>query len=57
MHDINNWESLVVPFAETVCKMSDHSSRILGKIDDLQLKILYPSYWKNTPTKVMAKFR
>ncbi|XP_020030081.2 E3 ISG15--protein ligase HERC5 isoform X1 [Castor canadensis] len=29
MHDINNWESLVVPFAETVCKMSDHSSRIL----------------------------
>ncbi|XP_008579308.1 PREDICTED: E3 ISG15--protein ligase HERC5 [Galeopterus variegatus] len=29
MHDSNNWESLVVPFAKAVCKMSDQSSRIL----------------------------
>ncbi|XP_006143351.2 E3 ISG15--protein ligase HERC5 [Tupaia chinensis] len=29
MHDSNNWESLVVPFAETICKMSDQSSGIL----------------------------
>ncbi|XP_037385436.1 E3 ISG15--protein ligase HERC5 isoform X1 [Talpa occidentalis] len=27
MHDSNNWESLVVPFAEAVCKMSEQSSR------------------------------
>nr|XP_015106001.1 E3 ISG15--protein ligase HERC5 isoform X1 [Vicugna pacos] len=29
MHDYNNWESLVVPFAEAVWKMSDQSSRVL----------------------------
>uniref|UniRef100_A0A8C5YY71 HECT and RLD domain containing E3 ubiquitin protein ligase 5 n=1 Tax=Marmota marmota marmota TaxID=9994 RepID=A0A8C5YY71_MARMA len=29
MHDFNNWESLVVPFAETICKMSDQSLGIL----------------------------
>ncbi|XP_030879668.1 probable E3 ubiquitin-protein ligase HERC6 isoform X3 [Leptonychotes weddellii] len=29
MHDSRNWKSLVVPFAEAVCKMSDRSSRIL----------------------------
>ncbi|KAM6177235.1 LOW QUALITY PROTEIN: E3 ISG15--protein ligase HERC5 [Erethizon dorsatum] len=29
MHDFNNWESLVVPFAETICKMSDQSSGVL----------------------------
>ncbi|KAB1282266.1 E3 ISG15--protein ligase HERC5 [Camelus dromedarius] len=29
MHDYNNWESLVVPFAEAVCKMSGQSSRVL----------------------------
>nr|XP_036877066.1 E3 ISG15--protein ligase HERC5 [Manis javanica] len=31
MHDYNNWESLVVPFAEALCKMSDHSSGIMEK--------------------------
>ncbi|KAF7480265.1 Hypothetical predicted protein [Marmota monax] len=31
MHDFNNWESLVVPFAETICKMSDQSLGILEK--------------------------
>ncbi|KAG8511650.1 E3 ISG15--protein ligase HERC5 [Galemys pyrenaicus] len=29
MHDSNNWESLVVPFAEAVCKMNEQSSRDL----------------------------
>jgi len=29
MHDSRNWKSLVVPFAEAVCKMSDRSSRLL----------------------------
>ncbi|XP_045647665.1 probable E3 ubiquitin-protein ligase HERC6 [Ursus americanus] len=29
MHDSGNWRSLVVPFAEAVCKMSDRSSRVL----------------------------
>ncbi|XP_057584375.1 E3 ISG15--protein ligase HERC5 isoform X2 [Hippopotamus amphibius kiboko] len=29
MHDCNNWESLVVPFAEAVCKMSAQSSEVL----------------------------
>ncbi|KAK2490179.1 hypothetical protein MC885_007775, partial [Smutsia gigantea] len=29
MHEYNNWESLVVPFAEALCKMSDHSSGIM----------------------------
>ncbi|XP_027453202.1 probable E3 ubiquitin-protein ligase HERC6 isoform X1 [Zalophus californianus] len=29
MHDSRNWKSLVVPFAEVVCKMSDRSSRVL----------------------------
>lgn len=41
MHDYNNWESLVVPFAEALCKMSDHSSGIMGKIHDLRLNMLY----------------
>ncbi|XP_037686165.1 probable E3 ubiquitin-protein ligase HERC6 isoform X2 [Choloepus didactylus] len=31
MHDFKNWESLVVPFAEAVCKMSDQSLRVLKK--------------------------
>ncbi|XP_037686168.1 E3 ISG15--protein ligase HERC5 isoform X2 [Choloepus didactylus] len=31
MYDSDNWESLVVPFAEAVCKMSDQSSEILEK--------------------------
>ncbi|XP_007949902.1 probable E3 ubiquitin-protein ligase HERC6 [Orycteropus afer afer] len=31
MHDPNNWESLVVPFAETVCKMSSQSLRVVRK--------------------------
>lgn len=44
MHDFNNWESLVVPFAEAVCKMNDKSSEALGKIDDLHLKILHHSH-------------
>ncbi|XP_036996961.2 E3 ISG15--protein ligase HERC5 [Artibeus jamaicensis] len=26
MHDCNNWENLVIPFAEAICKMSDKSS-------------------------------
>ncbi|KAK1345740.1 hypothetical protein QTO34_008204 [Cnephaeus nilssonii] len=29
MHDPKNWESLVVPFAQTVCTMSDRSLRVL----------------------------
>ncbi|XP_032962493.1 E3 ISG15--protein ligase HERC5 isoform X1 [Rhinolophus ferrumequinum] len=29
MHDFNNWKSLVVPFAEAVCKMSDKSSGVM----------------------------
>lgn len=29
MHDFNNWESLVVPFAVAVCKISDKSSGYL----------------------------
>ncbi|XP_039074362.1 E3 ISG15--protein ligase HERC5 isoform X2 [Hyaena hyaena] len=29
MHDYNNWESLVVPFAEAVCSMSNQSLGIL----------------------------
>ncbi|XP_066137078.1 probable E3 ubiquitin-protein ligase HERC6 isoform X2 [Saccopteryx bilineata] len=29
MHDCRNWESLVVPFAEAVCKMSDRSLQVL----------------------------
>ncbi|XP_062964682.1 probable E3 ubiquitin-protein ligase HERC6 isoform X2 [Cynocephalus volans] len=31
MHDSNNWESLVVPFAEAVSKMSDKSLPVLKK--------------------------
>lgn len=58
MHDFNNWESLVVPFAEAVCKMSDKSSGVLGKIKDLHLKILHhPFSGKDMPSKVMAKLR
>lgn len=38
MHDCNNWESLVVPFAETLYKMRGQSSEVLGKIDGLHLK-------------------
>ncbi|XP_045854008.1 probable E3 ubiquitin-protein ligase HERC6 isoform X1 [Meles meles] len=29
MHDSRNWLSLVVPFAEAVCKMKDRTSRVL----------------------------
>ncbi|XP_070470422.1 E3 ISG15--protein ligase HERC5 [Equus przewalskii] len=29
MHDYNNWESLVVPFAEAICKMSNQSLGVL----------------------------
>ncbi|XP_065763629.1 E3 ISG15--protein ligase HERC5 isoform X3 [Muntiacus reevesi] len=29
MHDSNNWESLVVPFAEAVCKVNDQMSGVL----------------------------
>uniref|UniRef100_G1PK48 HECT and RLD domain containing E3 ubiquitin protein ligase 5 n=2 Tax=Myotis lucifugus TaxID=59463 RepID=G1PK48_MYOLU len=29
MHDYNNWESLVVPFAEAICEMNDKSSEAL----------------------------
>ncbi|XP_040093813.1 E3 ISG15--protein ligase HERC5 isoform X2 [Oryx dammah] len=29
MHDSNNWESLVVPFAEAVYKMNDQKSRVM----------------------------
>ncbi|XP_006043315.3 E3 ISG15--protein ligase HERC5 isoform X1 [Bubalus bubalis] len=29
MHDSNNWESLVVPFAEAICKMNDQMSGVL----------------------------
>uniref|UniRef100_A0A8C4LX42 HECT and RLD domain containing E3 ubiquitin protein ligase 5 n=1 Tax=Equus asinus asinus TaxID=83772 RepID=A0A8C4LX42_EQUAS len=29
MHDYNNWESLVVPFAEAICKMSNQSLEVL----------------------------
>lgn len=39
MHDYNNWESLVVPFAEVLYKMRGQSSEVLGKIDGLRLKI------------------
>ena len=39
MHDSNNWESLVVPFAEAICKMNDQMSGVLGKMDVLHLKI------------------
>ncbi|XP_058151609.1 probable E3 ubiquitin-protein ligase HERC6 [Dasypus novemcinctus] len=31
MHDPKNWETLVVPFAEAVCKMSDRSLQVLKK--------------------------
>ncbi|XP_076998998.1 E3 ISG15--protein ligase HERC5 [Tamandua tetradactyla] len=31
MHDSSNWESLVVPFAEAVCKMSGQASGVLEK--------------------------
>ncbi|XP_023409026.1 probable E3 ubiquitin-protein ligase HERC6 isoform X2 [Loxodonta africana] len=31
MQDSRNWESLVVPFAEAVCKMSDQSLQVLKK--------------------------
>uniref|UniRef100_A0A452E1S6 HECT and RLD domain containing E3 ubiquitin protein ligase 5 n=1 Tax=Capra hircus TaxID=9925 RepID=A0A452E1S6_CAPHI len=31
MHDSNNWESLVVPFAEAVNKMNNQMSRVLEK--------------------------
>ncbi|XP_058577919.1 probable E3 ubiquitin-protein ligase HERC6 isoform X2 [Neofelis nebulosa] len=31
MHDSKNWRSLVVPYAEAVCKMSDQSLRVLKK--------------------------
>ncbi|XP_047711475.1 probable E3 ubiquitin-protein ligase HERC6 isoform X4 [Prionailurus viverrinus] len=31
MHDSKNWRSLVVPYAEAVCKMSDRSLRVLKK--------------------------
>ena len=34
MHDYNNWESLVVPFAEAVCAMSNQSLGVLGKTED-----------------------
>ncbi|XP_013358205.1 PREDICTED: E3 ISG15--protein ligase HERC5-like [Chinchilla lanigera] len=29
MHDSNNWENLVIPFAQAVCNLNDRSSRIL----------------------------
>lgn len=38
MHDYNNWESLVVPFAEAICAMNDQSLRVLGKTDDLHFE-------------------
>ncbi|XP_021116719.1 E3 ISG15--protein ligase HERC5-like isoform X2 [Heterocephalus glaber] len=31
MHDSNNWRSLVIPFAQAVCKMSNKSSQVLKK--------------------------
>ncbi|XP_076999000.1 putative E3 ubiquitin-protein ligase HERC6 [Tamandua tetradactyla] len=31
MHDSENWASLVIPFAEAVCKMNDQSLRIMKK--------------------------
>ncbi|KFO20813.1 Putative E3 ubiquitin-protein ligase HERC6, partial [Fukomys damarensis] len=31
MHDSSNWRSLVIPFAQAVCKMSDKSSQVLKK--------------------------
>ena len=40
MHDSNNWESLVVPFAEAVNKMNNQMSRVLGKVKNgLHLRI------------------
>lgn len=43
MHDFNNWKSLVVPFAEAVCKMSDKSSGVLEE------------YWATLPESVFTK--
>lgn len=55
MHDDNNWESLVVPFAEAVGKMSDPSSGVLGKTDHLHLTAYGGPPRSHMPSKVTAK--
>lgn len=41
MHDYNNWESLVVPFAEAVCAMSDQS---LGVLEEYWASLQEPAF-------------
>lgn len=53
MHACNNWESLVIPFADAIYKLSDQSSMILGKIEDSLLEGLCPSnQWKAASSRV-----
>ncbi|XP_077925074.1 E3 ISG15--protein ligase HERC5 isoform X3 [Halichoerus grypus] len=41
MHDYNNWESLVVPFAEAVCAMSNQS---LGVLEEYWASLQEPAF-------------
>ncbi|XP_054447724.1 E3 ISG15--protein ligase HERC5 [Pteronotus mesoamericanus] len=43
MHDCNNWETLVVPFAEAVCKMSEKFS---GALEEYWASLQEPAFIK-----------
>ncbi|XP_058403470.1 E3 ISG15--protein ligase HERC5 [Diceros bicornis minor] len=57
MHDDKNWESLVVPFAEVICKMSDQS---LGVLEEYWASLQESSFHKLVQmfkTAVVAQLR
>ncbi|EHH26032.1 E3 ISG15--protein ligase HERC5 [Macaca mulatta] len=64
MHLSNNWESLVVPFAKVVCKMSDPSSLVLdcptSRLSDCFILSLYfqytaKEYWATLQESTFSK--
>lgn len=56
MHDPKNWESLVVPFAQTVCTMSDRSLRVLSKFDYFHVTLFELSIESLSEVEVVANF-
>lgn len=56
MHDPRNWESLVVPFSQAVCKMSDQSLQVLSKSDYFHVILFERSIVSLSEVEVVSNF-
>lgn len=56
MHDPRNSKSLVVPFAQAVCKMSGRSLRVLSKFDSFHVTLFELSIESLSEVEVVANF-